>query len=188
MQPKASLQKNWPADIKIFHLPTYDDKRGSFQRGHEKENIEALGLKAEWHQDNFSTSKTGVFRGFHYQDGEMAQGKFIKILQGRVIDFFVDLRPDSPTYTHMNGIELSAENSLALWLPRGFAHGFLSLEPHTIMAYKCDNAFSPDHATGFRYDDPSIDTNIEEYAKSLGIKELLVSEQDLNWKPLKKLI
>ena len=114
----------------------------------------------------------------------MAQGKFVRILQGRVIDFFVDLRPDSPTYTHMSGIELSAENSLALWIPRGFAHGFLSLASSTIMAYKCDNAFSPEHATGFRYDDPKIDTSIEEYAKTLGIKKLIVSEQDLKWKPL----
>lgn len=185
VKPKKEISAGWPEDVKVFHLPTYPDERGAFMRGFEKNNMDKLGLAKEWHQDNFSISKKGVFRGFHYQNDPFAQGKFVRVLQGRILDFFIDLRPESPSYLHLSGIDVSANNGLAVWIPRGFAHGFLSLENNTIMAYKCDNPFSAEHATGFRYDDPCVDSSIEEIAKNLKIEKVIVSEQDLKWKQFK---
>jgi dTDP-4-dehydrorhamnose 3,5-epimerase len=186
VRPKKEISAGWPEDVKVFHLPSYPDERGAFMRGFEKENFEALGLSTEWYQDNFSISKKGVFRGFHYQTDPFAQGKLVRIIQGRIIDFFIDLRPDSSSYLHLSGIDISAKNGIAVWIPRGFAHGFLSLENGTIMSYKCDNPLSNEHSTGFRYDDPCVDSSIEDIAKSLKIDKLIISDKDLSWKTYQK--
>ncbi|MDX1409812.1 MAG: dTDP-4-dehydrorhamnose 3,5-epimerase [Saprospiraceae bacterium] len=134
----------------------FSDNRGAFLETYQSEKYHALGLPARFVQDNEAISRRGVLRGLHYQVGDMAQGKLVRVVTGRAFDVAVDIRPGSETYGAWYGIELSEENKKQLFVPRGFAHGYLALEADTILCYKCDNFYSRDHEGGIRYDDPRI--------------------------------
>jgi dTDP-4-dehydrorhamnose 3,5-epimerase len=125
-------------------------------------------------QDNEARSDKGVLRGLHFQTGEYAQGKLVRVVSGSVYDVAVDLRKNSETYGAWYGIELSGENKKQLWVPRGFAHGYLVLEDNTIFCYKCDNYYHKPSEGGIRFDDDELSISWPATGK-----DLIVSEKDL---------
>lgn len=135
---------------KVFH-----DERGYFLETYNA-NTFSLPYAHPFVQDNEALSAEGILRGMHFQKGPSAQGKLVRVIKGSVYDVGIDIRENSPTYLQWFGIVLSAENKKQLWLPRGFAHGYLSLEPDTIFAYKCDNFYDKAAEGSIRYDDPRI--------------------------------
>lgn len=158
----------------ILKPAVFEDSRGGFFESFNKRKLEeALGLKLNFVQDNHSVSRRGVLRGLHYQLGEMAQAKIVRVVSGSVQDVVVDIRPDSPTYGEHLSMELHAGDRNMIFLPRGMAHGFLALEDNTEFLYKCDNYYDPDAERGIRYDDKTIDINWQ-----LPDKDLILSEKD----------
>jgi len=150
------------------------DERGYFYESYNKNTFDRLtGLDVNFVQDNQSFSKRGVLRGLHYQYGEMAQAKLVRLLSGSVLDVAVDLRRESPTFTHYIAVELSAENKKQLFIPRGFAHGFLVLSETAEFSYKCDNFYSKAHEGGIIYNDKTLDIDWQ-----LAVDELVISEKD----------
>ena len=150
------------------------DERGYFYESYNKNTFERLaGLTVNFVQDNQSFSKRGVLRGLHYQYGDMAQAKLVRVLSGAVLDVAVDLRRDSPTFTQYVAVELSAENKKQLFIPRGFAHGFLVLSETAEFSYKCDNFYSKAHEGGIIYNDKTLNIDWQ-----LAVDELVISEKD----------
>lgn len=135
---------------------------------------EITGIDPDFVQDNQSVSSCGVLRGLHFQQGEMAQAKLVRVAKGRVIDVAVDLRKDSPSFGKHIAVELSDTNNLQLFIPRGFAHGFVVLENDTIFCYKCDNYYDRESEGGIIYNDAtlSIDWHLPK-------EDLIISEKDL---------
>lgn len=131
------------------------DERGYFFESYNSNKTPELS-KFAWVQDNESKSSFGVLRGLHLQVGEMAQAKLVRAIAGEIFDVAVDLRKGSASFGEWYGEVLSGDNKKQLYIPRGFAHGFLVLSDYAIFAYKCDNFYSKDHETGIRYDDPNI--------------------------------
>lgn len=155
---------------KIIH-----DARGYFMESfNERTFAEAIGMKVHFVQDNQSYSTKGVLRGLHYQCGEHAQAKLVRVLHGEVLDIAVDIRPESETYGQYVAEILSGENQRQLFIPRGFAHGFLVLSETATFFYKCDNFYNKEAEGGILYNDATL--NIE---WQLSDKELLVSEKDM---------
>jgi len=165
----------------VIEPSIYADERGVFYESYNQRKLEdLLGRELNFVQDNHSVSKRGVMRGMHFQRGEHAQAKLIRVPKGKVLDVVVDLRPDSPTYLkHFKQI-LSDTNNKMLYLPRGFAHGFLSLEADTHFTYKCDNYYNPASEAGLMYDDPAL--GIE---WGFSFTEMVIAEKDLDWPLLK---
>ena len=153
----------------IFH-----DSRGYFFESFNTEKFEKItGQSGNFVQDNQSASVYGVIRGLHFQKGDSAQAKLVRVLEGSVFDVAVDIRIDSETYGQWIGFELSAENNKQLYVPRGFAHGFSVLSEKAVFAYKCDNLYDKSAEGGIIFNDPTlkIDWMIPEDAQ-------LVSEKD----------
>ena len=159
----------------IIEPRIFEDSRGYFFESWNREAFEKAGLHYEFVQDNESLSTYGTIRGLHFQKGEHAQAKLVRVLEGAVLDVAVDLRKGSPTYGKHVAVELSSENKRQLLIPRGFAHGFSVLSETAVFAYKCDNLYCKASEGGIRYDDPqlAIDWKVEKG------KELL-SEKDRN--------
>lgn len=138
----------------IIEPTIFEDERGYFFESYNhKDFCDAIGQKVTFVQDNISFSKKGVLRGLHFQKGEHAQAKLILVLEGRIQDVVVDLRKDSPTFGQHISMELSDENKKQLFIPRGFAHGFLTLSEFAKVFYKCDNYYKKEAENGIRYDD-----------------------------------
>ena len=155
----------------------FEDARGYFFESFNKHKFEKLtGQHGEFVQDNQSASVYGVIRGLHFQKGEYAQAKLVRVLEGRVLDVAVDIRESSETYGQWISVELTAENNLQLYVPRGFAHGFSVLSDSAIFAYKCDNNYNKEAESGIRYDDPSLNINwgIPLSDRSLSEKDLIL--------------
>ncbi len=152
----------------------FTDDRGYFFESFNQRLFAENGVDTEFVQDNQSFSSYGVLRGLHYQCGEYAQAKLVRVVQGEVLDVAVDLRTDSPTYGQYYSVRLSGENQLQFFIPRGFAHGFLVLSETAIFAYKCDNFYNKESEAGIFYDDPQIKINWE-----IDKKDLILSEKDL---------
>ncbi|MDA0317075.1 MAG: dTDP-4-dehydrorhamnose 3,5-epimerase [Bacteroidetes bacterium] len=153
--------------MKFLHTPLngcivmtpaiFSDSRGSFYESYKKGVIdEALGYEVNFVQDNESFSSKGVLRGLHFQKGEYAQAKLVRVIQGAVLDVAVDLREESSTYGQHFSIELSSDNKKQLFIPRGFAHGFVVLSDTAIFSYKCDNYYHKDSESGIIYNDPTL--------------------------------
>lgn len=163
------------ADVVIVEPKVFGDARGYFMETWREEDLNrAVGHDVHIVQDNESRSTRGVLRGLHYQRGEASQAKLVRVLDGEVYDVAVDLRHDSKTFGQYVGVVLSGENKRQLFIPRGFAHGFLVLSETATFAYKVDNRYAPETEASIRYDDPTI-----------GIKwpmtqGLLLSEKDQN--------
>ncbi len=153
---------------RIFH-----DERGYFFESFNARVWEEVGITQPFVQDNQARSTRGVLRGLHYQVGEYAQAKLVRVLEGTVLDVVVDLRPNSPTFGKYEAFELSAENKRQLYVPRGFAHGYVVLSATAEFFYKCDNFYAKHAEGGLRFDDPhlAIDWGMD-------TKDLLVSEKD----------
>jgi len=145
------------SDVVIVEPVVHGDERGYFVETFRQDKLEEfLGFKVSFCQDNESKSSRGVLRGLHYQLHPTAQTKLVRVIQGKVLDVAVDIREESPTFGKYVSVELSAENKRQLFVPRGFAHGFVVLEDNTIFAYKVDNYYSPENDRGVAFNDPAI--------------------------------
>lgn len=153
-----------------------DDRGYFFESYNQKAFTELTGYSAEFVQDNQSLSTYGTVRGLHFQSGAHAQAKLVRVIEGSVYDVAVDLRKDSSTYGKWFGAELSGENNLQLFIPRGFAHGFSVISETALFSYKCDNFYHKASEGGIRYDDPTlaIDWQIPKDKMILSEKDLLL--------------
>jgi len=161
-------------DCYIIHDTVFADERGYFFESFNQQKFESLtGLNISFVQDNQSKSSKGVLRGLHYQLGEHAQAKLVRVLDGSVLDVVVDLRMDSPSFGQSFSIELTSENRKQFFVPRGFAHGFVVTSPTATFFYKCDNYYNKESEGGFIYNDNTlnIDWQIEE-------ANIVLSEKD----------
>ena len=152
----------------------FQDKRGYFFESFNQQKFEEIiGTAVNFVQDNQSKSTKGVLRGLHYQKGKFAQAKLVRVLEGEVLDVAVDLRTDSPTYKNVFTTILSLENNKQLFVPRGCAHGFLTLSDSATFFYKCDNFYHKESEAGFRYDDQEFAIDWQ-----MSAKDLIISEKD----------
>lgn len=157
----------------IIDPTVFGDNRGYFLESYnEKEFKEVIG-KVSFVQDNESKSSKGVLRGLHFQKPPFAQAKLVRCIEGKVLDVVVDIRKNSKTYGQYFTTELSGENKKQVFIPRGFAHGFLVLSESAIFAYKVDNTYAPEYDAGIRWNDPIV--NIQ---WGLSESEVLVSKKD----------
>ncbi|GGG36672.1 dTDP-4-dehydrorhamnose 3,5-epimerase [Bizionia arctica] len=153
----------------------FEDKRGYFFESFNANKFNELtGTKTNFVQDNESFSTKGVLRGLHYQTGDYAQAKLVRVIKGKVLDVAVDIRKNSPTFSQYVAVELTEENKKQLFVPRGFAHGFVVLSETAIFSYKCDNYYNKESEGGIIYNDPSLNINWQ-----LPEESLLVSEKDV---------
>ena len=143
-------------DVLLITGMAVPDDRGFFSEVYSQEVWDAAGIEAGFVQDNLSCSSRGTLRGMHYQIEPSPMGKFVRVLTGSVYDVAVDLREGSPTFGQWVGETLSAENRRGLWIPAGFAHGFLALEDETQVLYKCTNFYTPEAERSLHYADPAI--------------------------------
>lgn len=161
-------------DCYIIHDTIFKDNRGYFFESFNQNKFkEQTGLEVHFVQDNQSSSTKGVLRGLHFQRGEWAQAKLVRVLEGRVLDVAVDLRKDSPTYGQHFSVELSEHSGTQFFIPRGFAHGFIVLSERATFFYKCDNFYNKEAEGGLAYNDPQI--NID---WGMPEEELILSEKD----------
>lgn len=161
-------------DVVIVNPTVHGDDRGYFVETFRQDKLENfLGFKVNFCQDNESKSSRGVLRGLHYQLAPFAQTKLVRVIQGRVLDVAVDIRNGSPTFGQHVAVELSAENKRQIFVPRGFAHGFVVLEDDTVFAYKVDNYYSPEDDRGLAYDDTHLDIDWQ-----IDLAELKLSDKD----------
>lgn len=161
-------------EVKIVEPRVFADDRGFFFESFNSIKLADEGIEFNPVQQNCAFSlKKGTIRGLHFQNNPMAQAKLVRCTVGRVMDYAVDLRKDSPTYLKHVAVELSAENKRQLYIPRGFAHGVISLQDNTVIEYFADNPYSPENDRSIRYDDPQININ-------WGIEELILSDKDKN--------
>ena len=158
--------------IEIFPR-VFPDSRGYFFESFRQDWLTNQGIEENWVQDNQSFSTKGVLRGLHYQTGEHAQAKLVRVLQGEVLDVAVDLRPNSETFGQYETVYLSAENQKQFFIPRGFAHGFLVLSETATFFYKCDNFYNKEAEGGILFNDPTIGINW-----NFPLNQLLISEKD----------
>lgn len=144
-------------EVLIFEPRVFGDERGFFLESF-RQNVfdEAVGTHFDFVQDNHSRSSRGVLRGLHYQLDPAAQGKLVRVTQGRVLDVAVDVRRSSPRFGQWVGVELSGENHRQLWVPPGFAHGFLVLSDSADFLYKTTNYYAPQAERCIRWDDPAL--------------------------------
>ena len=144
-------------DVVIMEPVVHGDERGYFVETFRQDKLEAfLGFNVNFCQDNESKSSRGVLRGLHYQLHPAAQTKLVRVIQGKVLDVAVDIRKGSPTFGKHVAVELSGENKRQMFVPRGFAHGFVVLEDDTVFAYKVDNYYSPENDRGIAFDDEGL--------------------------------
>jgi dTDP-4-dehydrorhamnose 3,5-epimerase len=143
-------------DVLIIEPRVFADERGYFFESHNQRAFEAaVGKQSTFVQDNQSRSRKNVLRGLHYQNPQ-AQGKLLRVLAGEIFDVVVDIRRSSPTFGQWNGISMSADNRLALWVPTGFAHGFLVVSEHAEVLYKTTDYYAPQHEHCIVWNDPQI--------------------------------
>jgi dTDP-4-dehydrorhamnose 3,5-epimerase len=134
----------------------FPDARGYFYESYQKEKFRKLGIDADFVQDNESMSAKGVLRGLHFQKPPFAQGKLVRVVRGSVLDVALDIRRNSETYGKWESSVLSAANKLMMWIPEGFAHGFITLEDDTIFQYKCSNYYNKESESGIIWNDPDL--------------------------------
>lgn len=161
-------------DVKVLVPRRFKDARGFFSETYNKQALRDLGIHAEFVQDNHSLSvEKGVVRGLHYQIAPMAQDKLVRVTSGAILDIAVDIRRSSPTFGKHVAAKISAEDWNQIFVPIGFAHGFITLEPNTQVIYKVSAPYSPAHERGIRWNDPElgIDWGIDE-------QDAVLSERD----------
>lgn len=140
----------------VLEPKVFVDARGYFFESWRKSDFESHVGLVDFIQDNESRSTRGVLRGLHYQRGEASQAKLVRVIKGSVLDVAVDMRRSSPTFGHHVMVELTEDNKRQLFIPRGFAHGFLVLSDYAIFTYKVDNAYAPQAEASVRFDDPQL--------------------------------
>ena len=143
----------------ILEPRVFADQRGYFLESYNQQKLQEAGISTIFVQDNESKSGRGVIRGLHYQLAPYSQTKLVRVIQGSVYDVAVDCREGSPTFGQSFGLELSEENKLQFYIPKGFAHGFSVLSETAVFSYKCDALYSPLAERGIRYNDPALKIN-----------------------------
>lgn len=169
-------------DLLVIEPKVWKDERGYFFESFNQKTFAQAGINLEFVQDNQSFSQKGTLRGLHAQANPFAQGKLVRVIQGRVLDVAVDIRKNSPTYGQYHAVELSADNFKMFWVPPGFLHGFVTLEDQTIFAYKVTGFYDKDSEIGVMWNDP--DLNIDWKIKP---EEAILSEKDKQLKNFKDL-
>lgn len=161
-------------DCFIIEPRVFEDDRGSFFESFNQQTFKAhTGLDIRFVQDNQSISQQGAIRGLHFQEGDFAQAKLIRVAQGQVLDVVVDLRPQSETYLQKFSYLLSGDNNHQLFVPRGFAHGFATLSEKAIFVYKCDNYYDKASERGILYKDSTLDIDWQ-----IPTSKAIISEKD----------
>ena len=172
---KVNIQKTNLKDCFVLTPTIFKDERGIFYETYNKNNFEKVtGIKVDFIQDNQSNSTYGVLRGLHFQIGEMAQAKLVRVVEGKVLDIVVDLRKGSETFGKHFSIVLDDISQQQLFVPRGFAHGFITLSKTSKFAYKCDNFYDKASERGIIYNDTTL--KLDWY---LSEDKYIISEKDL---------
>ncbi len=170
------------SDLILVKPKVFGDKRGFFMEIYKKSDFVKNGIDLDFNQDNQSKSTFGVLRGLHYQEGQKAQAKLVRCVKGKIFDVAVDIRKDSPTFGKWVGEILTEENKNMLFIPKGFAHGFVTLSDEAEIVYKVAGEYAPEAERGLRWNDSDI--NID-----WGIDfEPILSEKDLTQPYLKELL
>ncbi|MHA1408433.1 MAG: dTDP-4-dehydrorhamnose 3,5-epimerase [Candidatus Heimdallarchaeaceae archaeon] len=162
-------------DLYIIEPKVFGDERGFFLESYNKFEFEKIGIDNNFIQDNHSKSVKGVLRGLHFQT-ENVQAKLVRVIKGEVFDVAVDLRKDSSTFGQYYGVKLSEQNKLMFFIPKGFAHGFLSITDEVEFMYKVDDIYNPKADSGIIWNDPDI--NIQWPLEEIGLKEPILSKKD----------
>lgn len=163
-------------DALLIEQPYFGDNRGFFTESYSKKKFEEVGIINDFIQDNHSfNAKKWTLRGMHFQKAKAAQAKIVRVITGAVLDVIIDIRKGSPTYGEWEAHVLSAENKKQLYIPRGFAHGYLTLEEDTNFVYKCDGYYDFDEEAGVSFADS--DLNID---WGINLNKAITSEKDLN--------
>ena len=160
--------------IDLFHA---EDNRGGFVKTFHKENFEKMGLNTDFQESFYSINNKGVIRGMHFQTPPHDHNKLVYCTNGRLNDVILDIRKDSPTYGKFASIELSGDNYRAIYIPKGMAHGFESLEDHTMMTYLTSTMHQPSHDQGIRFNS---------FGKIWDSENPIINERDLNWPSLEE--
>ncbi len=168
---KTEIDGVWIIEPKVFN----DDRGYFFESFKQAEFDKNVGYHVDFIQDNESKSSYGVLRGLHYQKGDTAQAKLVRVIKGKVVDVAVDLRKSSPTFGKYVMVELSDENKRQFFVPRGFAHGFLVLSDEAIFTYKVDNVYSPQTEASLRWNDETVAVKWP-----IDAKDVILSDKDLN--------
>lgn len=155
----------------IIQPKIFEDERGYFFESYNENHFKTNGLSIKFVQDNESLSQKGVLRGLHFQNPPFAQGKLVRVIKGAVLDVALDIRKNSPTYGKHFSLELSEKNKTQLWIPEGFAHGFLTLEDNTIFSYKCTNFYNKAAEDCILWNDSTLGIN-------WNVSNPLLSEKD----------
>jgi len=158
----------------VIEPTVFEDERGYFMESFNKSKFEeAIGRKIQFVQDNEARSTYGVIRGLHFQKGQFAQAKLVRVIEGKVLDVALDLRKDSPTFGQYFSIELSGGNKKQLFVPSGFAHGYSVLSAQALFAYKCDNIYNKESESGIAYNDSelNIDWKIDAVSEIVSSKD-----------------
>ena len=164
----------------IIEPKVFCDARGYFMEAWKQAEFNEHVGRVDFIQDNESKSSFGVLRGLHYQKGDLSQAKLVRVIKGKVLDVAVDIRKSSPTFGKYVMVELSEDNKRQLFIPRGFAHGFLVLSEEAIFTYKVDNPYAPQAEAGIRWNDPELGINWP-----IDSSQVQTSEKDLK-QPLLK--
>ena len=168
-------------DLFIIQPKVFEDSRGYFFESYNENVFKLKGINENFVQDNQSLSQTGVLRGMHFQSPPFAQGKLVRVIKGAVLDVALDIRKNSPTYGKHVDIVLDERNKTMLWIPAGFAHGFLTLETDTIFSYKCTNMYNKASEDCILWNDPYLNIN-------WGVENPSLSEKDTQGKLFKDFI
>jgi dTDP-4-dehydrorhamnose 3,5-epimerase len=169
------IETNLPG-LLIIEPKVFGDERGYFFESYNHEAFIAAGLHDDFVQDNESRSGKGVLRGLHFQEPPFEQGKLVRVNRGAALDVSVDIRKGSPTYGEWAAIEISEQNKRMIWIPAGFAHGFVSLQDNTVFIYKCTKPYHRESENSIIWNDP--DLNID-----WGVENPIVSEKDREARP-----
>lgn len=173
-------------DVILIKPKVFDDERGFFLESYKHSEFCKNGISDVFVQDNHSKSSKGVLRGLHYQLNPMAQGKLLRCVEGRIFDVAVDIRVGSPTFGKWVGVELSEENKQMLYIPAGFAHGFVTLSETAQLLYKATNEYSYENDRGIKWNDPDINVDwgvdFEPLISDKDAKQPLLKNAEINFK------
>ena len=171
-----SFRKTGFSGLVVFEPKVFGDERGYFFESYNENVFKKEGINIKFVQDNQAFSGKGVLRGLHYQVAPFTQAKLVRVIKGKVLDVVVDIREDSPTYGKTFTCVLSEENKLQLFVPRGFAHGYVVLSEHAEFFYKCDNFYSKAHEGGIRPDCPKLNIDWQ-----FDLSKAVIAERDSNF-------
>ena len=168
---KMDIIKTDIEGVVVLKPRVFEDDRGYFFESYSKREFDKMVRPVDFVQDNQSKSSYGVLRGLHYQKWPFCQSKLVRVIKGKVLDVAVDIRKNSPTFGKSVAVELSAENRLMLFIPRGFAHGFSVLSEEAVFQYKCDEFYHPESEGGIAWNDPALNIDWKLPADSIILSE-----------------